>query len=329
VGSALVYSTYLGGSGTFGDIGHGIAIDSGHNAYVIGDTDSTDFPTVHPLQASNAGKTDAFISKINSAGSALVYSTYYGGAEADHGYSIAVDANRNAYTAGVLYTNFCNRTSCYYNAFVHKINAAGSAFVYESFGDNYSAALGVAVDKSANAYVIGSESDGRVYVGKLDTLGGRVGAYTYFRGTSGSQGAGIAVDTMGNSYVTGGTASTNFPTKNSLQAANAGGEDAFVAKIDTRTVTTTTLGSSPNPSTKGQAVTFTAVVKAGTVFPPDGETVSFVKGKTVLGTGTLRGGTATFTTSSLPTGSNLIQAVYSGDSNYVGSKSNTVTQTVN
>jgi hypothetical protein len=114
-----------------------------------------------------------------------------------------------------------------------------------------------------------------------------------------------------------------------LQPANAGGYDAFVSKIDTRIATTTTLTSSPNPSSQGQAVTFTAVVSSKFGTPPDGETVSFVKGKTVLGTGALSGGTATFSTSSLPIGTNSIQSAYGGDSKFAGSKSKTVSQVVN
>ncbi len=90
------------------------------------------------------------------------------------------------------------------------------------------------------------------------------------------------------------------------------------------TKTTTTLSSSPNPSTDGQAVTFTAVVGAA----PDGETVSFMKGKTVLGTGTLSGGSASFTTSTLKVGTNAIKAVYAGDSTFAGSKSKAVSQVV-
>jgi len=93
-------------------------------------------------------------------------------------------------------------------------------------------------------------------------------------------------------------------------------------------VTTTTLTSSPNPSTYGQAVTFTAVVTSSAGAPPDGETVSFMKGKTVLGTGTLSGGSATFTTSILKVGTKDVKAVYGGDFDFLSSKSNTVQQVV-
>jgi len=92
--------------------------------------------------------------------------------------------------------------------------------------------------------------------------------------------------------------------------------------------TKTTLSSSPNPSTYGEAVTFTAVVASGAGTPPDGESVSFMKGKTVLGTGTLSGGSATFTTSTLKIGTTTVEAVYGGDPNFAGSTSNKVKQVV-
>src|SRR5207253_9579485 len=98
-GSALVYSTYLGGSGS--DLGYGIAVDSAANAYVTGFTQSTNFPTAIPLQAANGGGEDVFITKINPAGSALVYSTYLGGSGTDDGLGLAVDAAGNAYVIGL------------------------------------------------------------------------------------------------------------------------------------------------------------------------------------------------------------------------------------
>src|SRR5438094_3145206 len=97
-GSALVYSTYLGGSG--GDGGTGIAVDTAGSAYVTGSTSSIDFPTVNPLQAAYGGGGDAFVSKLDAAGSALLYSTYLGGSGGDGGYSVAVDAAGSAYVTG-------------------------------------------------------------------------------------------------------------------------------------------------------------------------------------------------------------------------------------
>jgi uncharacterized repeat protein (TIGR01451 family) len=97
-GSAIVYSTFLGGNGT--DVGFGIALDSQGNAYITGETGSTDFPTANALHPTWSGSFDAFVAKLNSSGSALVYSTYLGGSSADFGNAIAVDQSGNAYVTG-------------------------------------------------------------------------------------------------------------------------------------------------------------------------------------------------------------------------------------
>ncbi len=127
-------------------------------------------------------------------------------------------------------------------------------------------------------------------------------------------GAGLIVDSAGNLY---GTASTGG-------AHNQG----VVYEVTPSAATTTTLTSSPNPSTHDQAVIFTAVVASKIGAPPDGETVSFMKGKTVLGTGSLSGGSASFTTAKLPVGTDSITAIYGGDSNFDASTSNVVAQVV-
>jgi Bacterial Ig-like domain (group 3) len=102
-----------------------------------------------------------------------------------------------------------------------------------------------------------------------------------------------------------------------------------VFKVNVPTAwTTTTLTPCPNPSTYGQAVTFSAVVTSSLGAPPDGETVTFMKGAMVLGTGTLSGGGASFTASTLPVGTNAIRAVYGGDSKFGYSTSNMVKQVV-
>src|SRR5262249_5109415 len=91
VTGALVYSTYLGGSGA--DTGYGIAVDSSGNAYVTGQTSSSNFPTTSgPYQTSSGGGTDAFVTKLNSSGTALSYSTYLGGSGTDIGHAIALDS---------------------------------------------------------------------------------------------------------------------------------------------------------------------------------------------------------------------------------------------
>ncbi len=98
---SLGYSTYLGGNSP--DNGFGIAVDVSGNAYVTGVTSSTNFPTANPIQTANdlsTGASDAFVTKLNSQGSVLVYSTYLGGANHDVARGIAVDLTGNAYVTG-------------------------------------------------------------------------------------------------------------------------------------------------------------------------------------------------------------------------------------
>ncbi len=254
-GSALVYSTYLGGLGD--DRAGGIAVDALGNAYVTGFTASTNFPTANPLQAANGGSYDAFVAKLNSAGSALAYSTYLGGSSDDFGYGIAVDASGNAYVTGETgSTNFPTANPLQAanggndDAFVAKVNAAGSGLAYSTYlgGSNIDFGLGIAVDASGNASVTGSTSSanfptanplqaaygglGDAFVAKVNAAGSALAYSTYLGGSNEDLGSAIAVDAPGNAYVTGYTVSTNFPTANPLQAAFAGFQDGFVAKVN-------------------------------------------------------------------------------------------------
>src|ERR1700686_4695644 len=342
-GSAFVYSTYLGGSGD--DRGYGIAADSAGNAYVTGGTGSADFPvTPGAFQpVCNGTCSDAFVTKIDSAGTALVYSTYLGGSGNDQGNSIAVDSTGNAYVTGYTSGDFPTKNPIqaaygggHYDAFVSKLNPTGSALAYSTYlgGTGTDTGNGIAVDSLGYAYVIGTSGHSpytdKVLATKINPAGSAFIFSTFLFGGSGSNtGGGIAVDNSRNAYITGATNSTNFPTKNPLQPANAGGGNGFVSKIQMLAVTTTTLTSSPNPSTYGEAANFTAVVTSSAGAPPDGETVTFMKGTKVLGTGTLSAGSASFTTSTLPAGNNLIKAVYGGDANIALSTSKAVDQVVN
>jgi hypothetical protein len=358
---SLVYSTYLGGS--LDDAALGIAADTVGNAYVTGYTGSTDFPTRNPLQPANGGggQYDAFVAKINPMGSAVVYSTYLGGSSNDYGQSIAVDSVGAAYVTGGTYsTDFPTKNpfqptcgGCG-DAFVAKLNPMGSALVYSTYlgGSGGDFGYGIAVDGAGNAYVTGSTESTNfpitpsafqtacfdyrntcadAFVTRLTPSGSALVYSTYLGGRGEDIGYSIAVVSPGNAYVTGRTTSTNFPTKNPLQATNGGGlppYDAFVAKIDVRAVPTITLSSSRNPSIYGQAVTFTAKFTSTIGAPPDGETVTFMKGIGVLGTAALSGGSARFTISTLPVGTDPIKAVYGGDSNFLGSTSKAVSQVV-
>jgi len=254
----LVYSTYLGGSGS--DIGNSIALDSSGNAYVTGTTFSTNFPTHSPLQGTDAGGDDVFVTKINPDGNALVYSAYLGGKASDGGYGIAVDGLGNAYVTGTTSSSdFPTRAPIQaanaggVDAFVAKINSDGSALVYSTFlgGRGDDRGLSIAVDGSGNACVTGTTKstnfpvrnavqgthgadagDNDAFVAKLNSVGSAVVYSTYLGGSGEDYGYGIAVDGAGNVYIAGTTKSGNFPTHNPIQAAIAGGSDAFVAKIN-------------------------------------------------------------------------------------------------
>jgi hypothetical protein len=256
-GTALLYATYLGGSG--GESGNKIAVDASGNACIIGNTSSPNFPTANAALPTYGGGTDAFVAKLNATGNALIYSTYLGGNGLDYGQGIAVDAVGNAYVVG--YTQSSNFPTDgtvgtispnNSNAFVVKLNAAGSTFVYTTLlgGSGNAQANAVAVDASGHVYVTGYTNSSNfptvnavqptfggngfndAFVAKLTPNGKALEYSTYLGGSNGDAGDDIALDSAGNAYVTGDTLSSNFPTRNAVQAALGGGLDAFVAKLN-------------------------------------------------------------------------------------------------
>jgi hypothetical protein len=251
-GSTLVYSTYLGGAGI--DVGRAIAVDALGRAYVTGGTFSIDFPVANPLQAQLNGPTDAFVAKLDRAGSALVYTTYLGGTGNDEGRGIAVDAAGNAYVTGFTdSTDFPTvnalQTHGVLAAFVTKLDRAGSTLVYSTYlgGNDIEEPAAVAVDADGNALVTGGTRSSNfptvnavqnefhglvdVYVAKLDRSGSSLVYSTYLGGSSIDYGYGIAADAAGNAYVTGSTSSSDFPTLNSLQSYG-GSTNVLVVKLN-------------------------------------------------------------------------------------------------
>ncbi|HEV8718084.1 MAG TPA: SBBP repeat-containing protein [Candidatus Binatia bacterium] len=205
-GSALLYSTYLGGSDR--EEGRGITVDSSGNVYVTGVTTSPDFPTLNPVQPSFGGSYfDAFITKVNTAGSALVYSTYLGGSSQDEGNAIAVDLASNAYVTGVTYSD----------------DFPTARPLQPTRGSGICPSTGTA-SPCPDAFVI-----------KLNTAGNTLLYSTYLGGSGSSTsdtGSSIVVDAAGNAYVTGSTSSADFPTENPLQPVHGGGySEVFIAKI--------------------------------------------------------------------------------------------------
>jgi hypothetical protein len=368
-GSALLYSTYLGGSGG-GSWAYGVASDDEGHAYVTGHTNSTNFPvTPGAFETTGSG---GFVTQLNPSGTALIYSTYLVGAE---GAAIAVDSAGNAYVTGLAGAALQTTPGAFQtlyqggfeNAFVSKLNPSGSALVYSTFlagkqkqYRDFSYGSGIAIDVAGNVYVTGTTTAtnfpttpgafqthcqngcgeyGNTFITRFNAAGSALVYSTYLGGSgkeAGQRGTAIALDSAHNAYVTGWTSSPNFPTTpGAFQTICNGGTncnyygDAFVSKLNVAAVTTTTLTSSPNPSTYGDPVTFTAVITSAAGAPPDGETISFMKGKTILGTATLTTGTAAFTTSTLKVGTTSVTATYPGDSNFAPSKSKPLKQVVN
>lgn len=263
-GSTLLYSTFLGGTGP--DIGVGIAVDSAGDAFVTGWTQSKDFPVVNAYQSQYASKIlsyNAFVTKLNPAGNALVFSTYLGGDATDQANGIAVDASGNAYITGGTDSSDFPTTA---NAIQGGANAGGRGFVfvtkmtgtgalfYSTFlnsGDLdgiASVPQGIATDGNGNAYVTGftnrtdfilvnalqstyKGSQG-IFVAKINPTGSAFVYSTYLDGSGMDQPNAIAADSSGNAYITGSTTSTDFPAVNAVQAKSGGGLDAFVTKIN-------------------------------------------------------------------------------------------------
>jgi|GEM_PF-2793394 len=254
----LAYSTYLGGGAT--DIGNGIAVDPAGCAYVIGQTNSGNFPTKGAVQTSfGGGNWDAFITKLDPAGG-LAYSTYLGVDSDDRGYSIAVDAYGCAYVTGeagsgafpVTEGAFQTTKSNDQDAFVTKLNADGSALVYSTFlgGVNLEKGYGIAVDSTGCAFLIGfthstnfpvtagsvqtSFGGGKcdAFVTKLSADGSALVYSTYLGGSGDEIGFNIALDASGSAHATGHTTSGDFPTYNEVQDSLRGGYDAFVTKLN-------------------------------------------------------------------------------------------------
>jgi uncharacterized protein (TIGR03437 family) len=261
-GTALLYSTYLGGS--YGDGASGIAVDSSGNAYVSGFTGSADFPTTPgafqqkpPAQPNNP---QAFVTKFNSAGSSLVYSTLLGGTSADNANVMALDSSGNVFvtSSGIAPTPGAFQTAP--GPSISKLNSSGSALVYSTAFGSTTQLNALALDSAGNVYITGSTLDGlpalnpvqsayapspcasytasgvtpigfyecaAAFAAELNASGSQLIFSTYLNGYSDVSGHAIAVDVQGNIFVGGsGFLSVSVPTSPSHFGS------AFVVKLD-------------------------------------------------------------------------------------------------
>jgi beta-propeller repeat-containing protein len=251
----ISYSTYLGG--TAQSAVTALAVDTAGDLYAAGWTEAIDFPVSNAIQAVNRGGVDAFLFKLNPAGSTLLYATYIGGRGDDRAAAVAVDSSGQIYLAGsTASTNFPLVAALRpvlggtRDAFVVKLNAVGNLLLYSTYlgGSGFDAATAIAVDAAGNAYIAGDTQSidfpllnpvqslfggaTDVFVTKLSSAGA-ISFSSYLGGANDEHAGGIAVDSSGNIYVAGGTLSANFPLAAPLQAATGGSQDAFVAKIST------------------------------------------------------------------------------------------------
>lgn len=270
-GDSLIYSTFLGANQSDGSTtdGFGIAVDSAHNAYVTGDTNSANFPTVNPFQSTKTGTTDAFVTKIDATGGNLTYSTYLGSDDTTFGQAIAVDNSNSSYVTGYLSGSnfplahsFQDTNNGSFAAFVTKFDASGSGLVYSTYlGSNTSDGKvtkghGIAIDSANNTYITGyttsdnfptinayqntrhsTDSKNDAFVTKFDAnfVDDKLfAAYsTYLGGSDDNYGYSIAVDNDQSAYVTGYTTSTDFPTQSPYQGSANDNWNAFVTKFNT------------------------------------------------------------------------------------------------
>ncbi|WP_206109989.1 DUF7507 domain-containing protein [Paenibacillus albicereus] len=257
-GAALVYSTYLGASG--GDEGHGIAIDSAGNAFVVGTTDSPDFPTTPgAFQPTRPGTTtSAYAAKLDAAGSALIYATYLGGSGTTDAVAVSVDGAGHAFVAGnTVARNFPTTPGAFqitYTgagiSYVTQFSPDGSSLVYSTYlgGSGQDISTDLALDGAGHAFVLGSTTSAdfptvpgsfveagtrRVYVTKFNPSGTGLVFSAAFGGTGSTATGSIALQASGAPVVTGGTSSSDYPvTPDAFQSTIPGLSSAVVTQLD-------------------------------------------------------------------------------------------------
>jgi hypothetical protein len=270
----ILYAGFIGGSQR--DNGYSVAVDADGYAYVTGETHSiADFPAViGPDLVHNGGpyNGDAFIAKVKSDGTGLVYAGFIGGSGEDYGYGVAVDADGYAYVTGQTASdNFPATPGAYdptynggWDAFVAKVEADGTGLVYATYiGDVLvptatESGEDVAVDWDGQAYVLINTNFGPfggddTSVVKLNAAGSALNYVEFIGGSGADDGDSLDVDAEGYAYVTGKTTSNDFPaTPGAYDTSYNGGGDAFVAKVDadgTGLVYATYIGNVVSPTT--------------------------------------------------------------------------------
>jgi len=261
-GTDLIFSTFLGGLGA--DEITGVAVDDQGAIYVVGETGSSDFPVANPFQSSRLGSTDAFLAKLTSDGSELLFSTYLGGADDDKAFAVAVDSGHSIYLTGTTTSsNFPKLNSLAGStfvksryAFVTKFQPSGQTLAYSTllggsvFAGWQEEGRNLIVDGSGRATVVGltgstnfptvnafqnsyggGDTDG--FVSRLAADGKSLVFSSCLGGSGNDQIDGVALDAGGRTWLTGRTQSTNFPLSKASQTTFGGDSDAFLAVVGT------------------------------------------------------------------------------------------------
>jgi hypothetical protein len=287
----IAYATYIGGINE--DRGVAVAIDHHGNAYLTGRTASLDFPTEHPQQPASGGNFDAFIVKFTADGSALEYSTYFGGSGFEQGFGIAVDEKENAYVSGqtgsadmpirnALQPTYGGGPT---DAFVLKLDPTGTQLLFSTFlgGSSDERALDCRLDASGAVYIAGATGSANfptvaavqptfggvrdAFLAKMDSDGSTLLFSTYLGGSNAENICALAVDPAGRAAVVGKTLSHDFPVANAVQPTFGGGiGDVFVSRLDetgSSFIYSTYLGGSGDDQGFSAAVTQSGEVIAG------------------------------------------------------------------
>jgi hypothetical protein len=296
-GSTMVFTAFVPGSVFFDNVP--LALDAANNIYIAGSTNGNTFgddtfkPTPGAFQGTFGGKTDAWVAKLNSTGTRLIYATFLGGSGDERTGGIAVDSGGNAYVTGTttsknfpvtagVFQSECklkNDGTCA-SAFVTKLNADGSHALFSSYlgGHGTQSGQGIALNSSGNAFVVGG-TDAKdfpttagsaqpvpaggedAFVAQVSSSGSHLNFSTFLGGAGADVGNAIALDSFGNAFITGRTQSKNFPVKNAFQPG-CSGECSFVSKLNTNggLVYSTFLG---NGGGRGTGI---AVTRAGEAY---------------------------------------------------------------
>jgi hypothetical protein len=296
-GSSMIFTAFVPGSVFFDNVP--LALDAANNIYIAGSTNGNTFgedtfkPTAGAFQGTFGGKTDAWVAKLNSTGTKLIYATFLGGSGDERTGGIAVDSGGNAYVTGTttsknfpvtagVFQSECKLKSdgtCA-SAFVTKLNADGSHALFSSYlgGHGTQSGQGISLNSSGNAFVVGG-TDAKdfpttagsaqpvpaggedAFVAQVSSSGSHLNFSTFLGGVGADVGNAIALDSSGNAFITGRTQSKNFPVKSAFQPG-CSGECSFVSKLNTNggLVYSTFLG---NGGGRGTGI---AVTRAGEAY---------------------------------------------------------------